>query len=139
MRESNSRIARFTRSSLTLIGIVIVLLTLVVSAGSTLSFEYFEDNIGYIYFFNAGSILVLIATLTLYIIRFWKNLKLKVAGTRLTIGFLRNFAIVIAVISLDGCLFFYVSSRSQVSFREWIDEQVTRSSFRVEPVKRNCI
>ena len=127
MRESNSRIARFTRSSLTLIGIVIVLLTLVVSAGSTLSFEYFEDNIGYIYFFNAGSILVLIATLTLYIIRFWKNLKLKVAGTRLTIGFLRNFAIVI-LFSLTAVYFFtFFSIRGFIS--EWVDNQVGRTVF----------
>ena len=122
MGGATSKIVRITQPSLTLIGIVIVLLTLVVSVGSTLSLEYFEDNIEYIYLFNAGSIVVLLATITHYIRQFWKSLKLKITGTRLTIGFLRNFAIVI-LLSLTAVYFFtFFSIRGFIS--EWVDTQV---------------
>ena len=122
MRESSSKFVQLMPRVLTLAGITTVTATLVVSAVSTLSLEYFEDNITFVYFLNAVSIVALAAVIAMYVRRFWKQVGSGDAGTHLAIRFLRIFAIVTLLsLSVVYCFTFF-SIRGLIS--GWVDKQV---------------
>ena len=122
MREAPSKFMQVAPRVLTLAGIAAVTTTLVVSAVSTLSLEYFEDNITFVYFLNAVSIVVLLVVIAMYMVRFWRRIKGGVAGTHLAIRFLRIFAIATLLsLSVVYCFTFF-SIRGLIS--GWVDKQV---------------
>ena len=122
MSEIRSRVEQIVPLVLTFAAMATVLLTLVFSAVSTFSLEYFEDNLAFIYLLNAISIVVLGTFIAIYIRRFWVRLKARVAGTHLAIRFLRTFAVV-ALLSLGVIYCFtYFSIRGLIS--GWVEKQV---------------
>ncbi len=122
MSESRSRVEQLVPIVLTLAAMTTVLATLVFSAVSTFSLEYFEDNLTFVYLLNAISIVVLGIFIAIYVRRFWIRMKARVAGTHLAIRFLRTFAIVsLLSLSVIYC-FTYFSIRGLIS--GWVEKQV---------------
>ena len=122
MSERRSRVEQVVPLVLTFAAMATVLLTLVFSAVSTFSLEYFEDNLTFVYLLNAISIVVLGIFIAIYVRRFWIRMKARVAGTYLAIRFLRTFAIV-ALLSLSVIYCFtYFSIRGLIS--GWVEKQV---------------
>ncbi len=122
MSESRSRVEQIVPLVLTLAAMTTVLGTLVFSAVSTFSLEYFEDNLTFVYLLNAISIVVLAIFIAIYVRRFWIRMKARVAGTHLAIRFLRTFAIVsLLSLSVIYC-FTYFSIRGLIS--GWVEKQV---------------
>ncbi len=122
MSDSRSRVEQLVPLVLTLAAMTTVLVTLVFSAVSTFSLEYFEDNLTFVYLLNAISIVVLGIFIAIYVRRFWLRMKARVAGTHLAIRFLRTFAIVTLLsLSVIYC-FTYFSIRGLIS--GWVEKQV---------------
>lgn len=122
MSESRSRAEQIIPLLLTLAAMATVLITLVFSAVSTFSLEYFEENLTFVYLLNAISIVVLGIFVGIYVRRFWIRMKTRVAGTHLAVRILRTFAIVTLLsLSVVYC-FTYFSIRGLIS--GWVEKQV---------------